>query len=148
MKIPKLERSKNRRKDNDNRSREWSHSVLSTRHSKYTEDTGKIAELKFYMHASGIFVDVNEQVFNLFGLYSHEVIGCSFTDIDVFDREESTKLADLFMGILNSDNNESSQVKVKAKHSDGSEFFVSVLIKAVNDIEGNNDGFIGIISRA
>jgi len=119
--------------------------ALQARERRFREIFNNVSDLIFYMHSSGIFIDVNRRCFDLFGLSPQEMIGRSFTDLDIFDDGESMRLAVQFMDTLESENRVTPQINMQARHRDGHKLSIEVSIRAITGEDSTLDGFLGLI---
>lgn len=119
--------------------------ALQARERRFREIFNNVSDLIFYMHSSGIFIDVNRRCFDLFGLSPQEMIGRSFTDLDIFDDGESMRLAVQFIDTLESENRATPQINMQARHRDGHKLSIEVSIRAITGEDSTLDGFLGLI---
>jgi PAS domain S-box-containing protein len=138
-----LERKRLLQENRDYRLR-LAEAALEESEASFKEIFENVSDVIFYIDASGKCLNVNDRSIDMIGLPPDEIVGRSFTDLGVFDREALSRLAELRRESAGRGDTMMPRFEVRARHKDGHEIVAEVSITASEGPDGELKGFLGI----
>ena len=119
--------------------------ALQESERRFREIFNNVSDEILLTDSNGVMVYVNDSCWDVFGYRTEEIIGRKFTDLDLFEPDELSRMIKLFTDSVARPHTTRTLIETRAKHKDGHIIPLEIKTKPIVAADGTFEGFVNII---